>query len=143
MHSNGQSNGNAGGTRHRSSLERVAIFLDFHNLFPAMRDCGGRLNLIRLRDYLCAGRHLSTPSSTSAPGRTASRPTSRSIISSACRIFLFARRSHGSRRTGASNAISMSIWRWMLLNLPGTCIPTSLFLEPVIEIFALWRSGCD
>jgi uncharacterized LabA/DUF88 family protein len=58
MYSSGQVNGNTNGTRHGNSLERVAIFLDFHNLFPAMRDCGGQLNLIRLRDYLSEGRHL-------------------------------------------------------------------------------------
>ncbi len=38
--------------------ERVAIFLDFHNLFSAVRDIGGTLDVLRLRNYLCEGRQL-------------------------------------------------------------------------------------
>jgi len=38
--------------------ERIAIFLDWHNLEGAFRGLGGLPDVLVLRDYLVAGRHL-------------------------------------------------------------------------------------
>ena len=38
--------------------ERVAIFLDWHNIERTFRELGGQPDILVLRDYLTAGRHL-------------------------------------------------------------------------------------
>ena len=39
-------------------LEKLAIFMDYHNLNPALRELGFRMDLGRLREYLTEGRWL-------------------------------------------------------------------------------------
>lgn len=58
MSSNGLANSKNTAMLPAASIGGVGIFLDFHNLFPAVRNCGGTLDLILLRDYLGEGREI-------------------------------------------------------------------------------------